>query len=632
MTARDDEEGLGPGDDVPVGMTDRDIVNFVVSRQADCEAMARPLYEQWDLNWGLYHNDVEFTEKQDWQSQQVLSEVFPITERACGLLKRALMGPGNWFSLEMADESLEAAVQDWFERYLELAGFAPAFRDCVKNAILSSLMVMKMFQGGPNHPLRVRVVSPYDFWPDPTGLDRFVIERMLVRRSDLQAWAAASEGTGRPPLYRNLEELDRASLRYSESDTRWTQRTQLAMMGESLRRGVVELLEYWGDLEDERSNVVARNIVCTVANRAVLVRPPQVNPFRHGQRPYAYASIVALPDTPYGKSLIESVAPTVLTMTEILNLVLDSYTLAALPIAEADTGPGGLDPAQLDEGLRPGTILERRVAGPNPALRPVKAGVVDMAAVPILQFLDRIKQRNTSVTDPVQGIMVSKRGTTATEVATTTQSALGLFDNYASDIEAQFLEPALRLALATLMEVPGLLPDAEMRRRLKDRPDLLQALDEMLPEAKVQMLRSGADIRVHGISSMVQKLQTLQRLQQLLAMAAANPEIAMRLRIRQTLERFLDAMELDSSDLLASEEEVQLRQRYLAQLQMGQMAQASAGPVGPAGPAAGVGLRRTPGTIVTAPRIPTQAQPELEGEAPPEPEEPTGEGFTSWEY
>ena len=571
---------------VRLPLTEKQIVDQILEKQKACEDALRPLYDQWDINWRLYHNRMDFKDKADWQSKQVLSEVFPVTERACGLLKRALTGPGNWFSVEVEDETVEAGLQAWLDYHLNEAGFANAFRDAAKNGILSSLMIFKIWSGGGKRPLRVKAISPYDFWVDPTGLNRFAIERVLVTRGQLESWARLTQDRAGGPLYVNLERLDEARLdRAGMRDVRWMQRTQLSQLGDPLRRGVVELLEYWGDFEDSKGRTIGRNLVAAVANRDVLVRYPRRNPFAHGSRPYTHAGVVILPDSPYGKSLIEAVTPTVICMTEILNLVLDSYMLAALPIAEADTGPGGIDPHQLDEGLRPGMILERRMAGANPALRPVKAGMVDMAAVPILQFLDRVKQRNTSVTDPIQGLMVSKRGTTATEVATTSQAALSLFDNYASDIEGAFLEPALEQALKVVLQHATEVDDPWLRRRFEGSPEIYARLAALTPKERVELLEGEMRLRVHGISSSVQKLQSLQRLERLMVISSRLPPVQARLKFRQLLERFLDALELDSGDLLRPEAEARAAE---AQLMMSQRGGAGAMPGGP-GPQAGGG-------------------------------------------
>ena len=62
----------------------------------------------------------------------------------------------------------------------------------------------------------------------------------------------------------------------------------------AFRKRVV-LHEFWGTLLDNRGRVIAERQVATMANDRYLIRPPEDNPFWHGQSPFVCAPLVRVP-------------------------------------------------------------------------------------------------------------------------------------------------------------------------------------------------------------------------------------------------------------------------------------------------------------------------------------------------
>ena len=154
--------------------------------------------------------------------------------------------------------------------------------------------------------LLIDLIDPEDYYPDPTGAGMFEIQRAVRDLADVKKMAEPGPN-GEPPIYDPavVAELDVGAVgRWDDS-----QRRQLRGEGDTgaLKwRPQVTLDEYWGSITDEDGAVVHENIVCVVANEKHLIRPPEPNPFWHGQSPFVVAPLMRVPFSVWHKALFDA--------------------------------------------------------------------------------------------------------------------------------------------------------------------------------------------------------------------------------------------------------------------------------------------------------------------------------------
>lgn len=553
--------------DGAIPLTEKELVGICMGEKSAVETSLASAYGIWNASWDLYNLQMDFSKKADWQSQQVLPDIFSDTEQAATQLISALQGPGTWFSVELQDQELETVLEGWLGYHLENIFYSQQFEDACKFGLLSAMLINKVFSGGNAAPLRIKTVSPFDFWFDLSGKGAFEIERTIVTKADLKGWAQNTDAEGRP-LYFNLDRIkDEAGS--DTRDPRWAQRAQLGALGTNLRKGEVELLTRWGNIYHPQSgDLLKENAVFSVANRTLLVRGPDPNPFAHKKSPYIYQPIIRVPGSPLGKSLMQSTLGLAGLKTEVLNLFVDAHSFAGNPSAEVDTSPGGANPKQIAEGLYPGKLWGRRMPGPYPIIRPLKTGQVDPSTPIIYGLIDREKQRTSSITDPMRGMTQSRRGLTATQHELDVTGSQKLFDRCASHIEANFMAPTLDLGLRVLIENATEVKDYWLERELAKIPGAYEKLAGMSHADRLKLLEQQMKVKVHGISSQIRKGQNLMRLEKLMLILSKAPELAVQVDLRALLEKYCDALQLDSSDILKKKEqvaaEIQARQQAMA--------------------------------------------------------------------
>jgi hypothetical protein len=273
--------------------------------------------------------------------------------------------------------------------------------------------------------------------------------------------------------------------------------------------------------------------------------------------------LIRVPQSAAGKSLLEPSQCLVITKTEMMNMGLDAFNLAAMPMIEVDDSPGGIDPTDLEEGLYPGKFVRNRRMGAGPGMRPLKVGTIEPMTLPFVAAIDQEEQRATRISDSIRGTMPQKRGTTATQVSQSINLGRSHFNRYGMRIDRNFLSVVLDLSLKTLLEnateVKDYWLEREMKRREAKDPrwaGMYQRLAGMGREERVALLEKQVRVRAHGISNMLKNEQTLERLEKLAEAAGANPMMAQQIDWRVFLEKWTDALMLDSSDLLKSKEQV----------------------------------------------------------------------------
>ena len=166
--------------------------------------------------------------------------------------------------------------------------------------------------------LRVDLVQPEDYFPDPTGAGLYEIHS--VERDLHEVIAMADEGVYDKSIVDQLIGIDFKKPEDEARDAR--DKNQDEVVTPSFRKRVV-LDEFWGTLLKSDGSVAHRNCVCTVANKRFLIRKPEPNPFWHQLSPFVAEPIIRIPWSVWGKALFDDAVSLNLAQNELFNLILD---------------------------------------------------------------------------------------------------------------------------------------------------------------------------------------------------------------------------------------------------------------------------------------------------------------------
>jgi polyhydroxyalkanoate synthesis regulator phasin len=115
------------------------------------------------------------------------------------------------------------------------------------------------------------------------------------------------------------------------------------------RKGQIEILEYWGDIELNDGTVLKNWFAVCAARQAIVRFEP--NPFVTS--PFIYANLIENPQTRRGISPLKCILPLNLVATKILNNQLDAYALIVNPPYLAPKGA-----FRGEQNVAPGKIIE----------------------------------------------------------------------------------------------------------------------------------------------------------------------------------------------------------------------------------------------------------------------------------
>ncbi len=165
--------------------------------------------------------------------------------------------------------------------------------------------------------LCIDIVPTEDYFPDPTGRDLYEIHR--VERDLHDVIDLAEQGIYDKSV---VEQID-ADFAKAQDEADKARRTNQETAGVPSFRKRVVIDEFWGDLLDEDGQVMQRNIVCAMANEQYLIRPPELNPFWHGESPFVTSPLVRVPYSVWHKAIYDHASPLNFALNEMLNLILD---------------------------------------------------------------------------------------------------------------------------------------------------------------------------------------------------------------------------------------------------------------------------------------------------------------------
>lgn len=440
--------------------TDEDYVEFALEFLSNADKMRTKAQRGWDEAWEIYNNSFDFSEKADWQSQNYLPKFKMSVRSSKYILHQSLIKGGEYQrAIGLTDEAKEYVkdIENGCQKALTQVGFTRQFARAVFLGLLENLMIFKcrVEPLGPNDPkihpsqrykFPLEPVSAYDFWPDPKGRFLGCLHRTKMDLADYRQ--AVKDGM----FLASSLDLVVEDFESKEDEYQRLLREGATDIGKPDWRKEVELLEYWGHIDDELGNRVHSNATFTIVNRKYLASRPKKNEFNHGTPPFVYGPIIEKFPSVYHEGFGDGVIAIAKMINESLNLILDANLAASVKAFEVNLDMVA-NPSELKSGIYPNKVIRSRGGAPGQnAVRDFSLGNINPESMQILQMLGGEFDNGTGSNEFISTAAQSMGGGTATEAKLKSSSAMSFMQAMAGEIQENVLEPAVKMTADNIFQ------------------------------------------------------------------------------------------------------------------------------------------------------------------------------------
>jgi len=555
------------------------VVEAVMELFRDAERYRSAIEQVWFENFQLYNNEYDFSQKASWQSKIFLSRIAPSVEFVTALLYSSLLESPEWFTVTTENDSLiedAAFLQKLLSCLTEILQIRERMEEPIKFALLTGMIVAKVYWMNidePNYDPTTNTVtnsrkgtvvteflSPFDVYLDPSGRGRFIIHR--IRLDYDEVLRLADEGFFDREAVKKLKPP--APTRTGDA---YTDYLKEAPKPQSVRQREVELLEFWGDILAPDGTIIERNVMTVIGNGTVVLKRPTPNPFRHGKPPFVIGKLFKRPSSVYGKSMVEDARGAQKALTNFTNLLMDAALFASINAFEVDTSIL-VRPDDLKSGVYPAKVFFKRTIGNNqPLITPIKLGSLDPALPLVWQLLAQEPYVAMGITEALLGQPRVKGRSTATEILAARNQVMQLIQNAARNIEQSFLEPLLLMVLQTFLQFFSPDTSAHIDKLQRQVPELFK----QTPLQRAQYLQHSFAVQVRGLTATLNKLNAINKIQQLFALVSQDPLLMAVIDRVRLLHRLVFLMGLDPKEVFLP---LQGQEELLQSLQLAALRQA----------------------------------------------------------
>ena len=531
-------------------------------------------------NREMYLGRQDWSHKQAGQSQEFLPKVPTSVEQMAALVRRGLVQFGSWFSVNVDNNIrtsisghhiqsiMEVFLKNLWKQNNKTQNFTTIMSDAVKVGMLESLIILKVHGGmmktrkfivepgeiglaedgtigkGEDNlrmeddeewRLRIDLIRPEDYYPDPTGNGLYEIHR--VERDLHEVVQMAEDGVYDMKAVKMLINTDYPRPMDEKRTDR--DRNQDEAPNPSFRKRVV-LDEFWGTLLNSDGTVAHRNIVCTVANDKYLIRKPEPNPFWHQESPFIAEPIIRVPFSVWHKALYDDASSLNLAINEMFNLILDGGIAAVwgtrqIRLDDLD------DPGQVSGGVPQGATLAVKSTLPHgtKVMETVTEGNVPQDAMAVFQFLDK-EFAQAALTNEIKMGGIPTKQVRATEIIEAGNSQSATLEGFVSDLEDTVMIPTLRKSWYNILQNADKMPPEVLTGAVDKRIAL--TLLRASPAERFAMFYGMANFSVFGLSSTLQKAQEFQKMMAMQQAIVTNPILMQAAMRRLSPDRILDSM------------------------------------------------------------------------------------------
>jgi hypothetical protein len=588
----------------------------------------------WQMNFLQYHGMTDDSELSEWQSQAHVPLTSQAVDTAAAKITSVMFGQEEWVDPPEGDGVRYDLAKELVQWQLEKAEAQDPINQSVKDALICGNGPMKIHvetyaepssrvQWRKNPPrqifgvpigmggkwdivdslevgkrMRFEPVMPTDFWLDPSGQNRFYIQRIKVLPSDV--WAKAKPLYGpdgktiiRPAVYDpDVAGRVSAGMRDGRLDDLAANIRKDSPTRRTVQDRTVDLYEFWGDMIDPTNGaVVYRNILATFVNKQWCLRPPETNPFLHKRRPYIYFRGKLLPHQLYGYGILGHTGKLQSELDRLLRTFIDKTHLSLpIPVLDLKNISNASEIMGSHMRLAPGKALHRKhsaSASQNPVAEIVKfSEPVNEWEIQLYNIIRGEFNAASGIDEFVNPAQATNVRKTRFEVQTKTQATQALFNDAAQYIEQTALSPMVDMLYMLMAQFEDQYDSSELMEKFSDNPearDFLQQLSTMTPAERWRLMRLSGHFKVTGVTVQVTRDRLLSRIQQFFEMIQADPTYGQVLNKVEVMKIFLRIFDLPRIILLPDWESqmtqalqeamVQQAQAQQAQQQGGQQAQ-----------------------------------------------------------
>lgn len=521
----------------------------------------------WDRYWGRYNN----SGKAAWQSTHVMPEVPVFVDRFASALREALDRASEWFTVTDASgkpSALTVHIVKTLKVILsrcsrtpdgQVADFSAIFEDQMKLGSIMACCVSITWESDIDAPdgwARVSTVDPREVWFDPKGRGLYRRRKYEIDKYELLHIAREADDGG--DMIYDIEEISEL---ISEEDIDIQQnRRRSSGSGQDLIEGSgrkpITMEEWLCTIIMPDGTVIAQNALIVVANGKFMIRGPEENPFDHKRDWIIFAPMISVPLSIYGRTYMEDWSDVADAYVELTNLILDGTYTSTMKAFVAN--PDLLDdPTQLAEGISPNKIFEvsEDIDTLTRFIAEIDLGTLPAESFKVWQALKEELREGAKLSEIALGQLAPNSRTTATEIVTSSQSGSASIRSIARTIETRWVEPTLDRVWKTSLQHMDFMTIADI---------IGIEVAQMFNERRDEFLESSFQIRVRGISGIIDRQQRLQNLMSAISVIGSNEFLAKELFSQLSPARLMDTLfslfNIDKEELVITERERLIQQ------------------------------------------------------------------------
>lgn len=478
-------------------------------------------------NYAMYQLEHDFSHKMKGQSQEVLSKTRNATESSKAFFQQALADLDDWYRIVARDggpgttmpvrpEEMQKIMNHMLKRsdYFSHVGYS------TQSGLLGSLAISRVrgemiakpkfktksegkgrsykkhvvVTDDKTWELRFDNIRQEDYYPDPYGGGLYEITEGKVDFHQVRQLAEGDNAIYDKAIVDELQAWGDGDLQEAKA-ARETGQNQV----QPRMHPRILITEFQGTIVDNiTGEIMAENVVMTLANRTHVIRKPTPNPLWHQKSDIVAAALIEVANSVWGIAMMDAGTKHNRSLIEIFNLMLDSAMKAVWGINQIRTDVLD-DPTQATDAIRWGTNL--RVGASLPvggrAMEPLITGVIPQEVIEMFNLLNQETLTSMKTNDLRMGAQ-SMRAVKATEVVASENSITSEFQGIAKNFEEKKIQPELELACWTICQNWDQI-DTEIFKSLFG-PQRGEELSKMEPQEVFVNTINGLKFEVFGIS------------------------------------------------------------------------------------------------------------------------------------
>lgn len=528
-------------------MTDKQIVDWVLSCRDEAEEAKRTRMSRNRENFEMFHLDYDFSHKKEGQSMEVLSKVSMAVEQIKSFFQQALADLGDWWKAESCYPDAQAGalvrpeeITKLTSHFLTKARYFTHVGNTLQSGLLGSLAISKTYAAMDPKPrfvarrgrgkqmkleriedktfaLKFDVVRQENFYPDPSGRELYIIEDIYLDYHEVLALAEGDDAIYDAALVKSLPRAGVADAEEEQGKAKETgQNTTI-----SGHRPKVKVTEFWGTVLNSDGEIEHENCVCAVANDTYLIRKPEPNPLWHQRKPYTYSPLMEVANSVWHKAPMDAPTMHCKSMIEMYNLLVDAAMKQVHAISQIRSS-ALKNPAQVSNGIQAGVALDVNETLPPGAkvMEPLTQVQIPGEALNIFNIMNQEFNASALTNDLRQGVMPF-RAVKATEVVEASQTITSVFQGMAKNYEARQSMPELELAWMTTAQNWDMISKEEFISLFG--PQRGEELYNLTPEEVFADTVGAVRFQVYGVTLTLNKAKDFQKLMTFQQTLAANP-------------------------------------------------------------------------------------------------------------